>query len=94
MFNSYGDRIISSADVAEQQWDVVRGKTTLALLQVTAKLGTPLPRELVKYIVDLAKWGMTKEEAHRHREVLMKERKYYVDENNRLWQRNYSFCEH
>lgn len=58
------------------------------------KLGLHLPRELVLFIVDLAKWGFTKEEAHMHREVLTKERKYYVDENNRLWERDFSFCEH
>jgi hypothetical protein len=45
-------------------------------------------------IVERAKWGFTKAEAHVHREALMKERKYYIDANNSQWERQFSFCEH
>jgi hypothetical protein len=65
-----------------------------ALVAASVKNRVPLPREIMFHILKLAKWGFTKEEAHEHRKALMQERKYYIDANNRQWQREFSFCEH
>jgi len=66
----------------------------LALCGVIKRLKIEFPPELIKIIVGFAKYGFTPEEALAHRLELMKERKYYVDANNRVWERSFSFCEH
>jgi hypothetical protein len=88
-------RVRSSADIPEQQqWDKVKPVALRSLIASTVQHGVPLPPEIITYILKLAKWGFSKEEANAHREALMQERKYYVDANNRQWQRSFSFCEH
>jgi hypothetical protein len=86
--------IKSSRDVPPQQWEVERREVARAVAESAARLGVRLPRELVVMITEAAKWGFTRAEAEKHREVLMQERKYLVDANNRLWERPFSFCEH
>jgi hypothetical protein len=86
--------VISSADVPEQQWDKVKPVIVHSLVASSVQHGVRLPPEIMVHILKLAKWGFTKEEANAHREALMKERKYYIDANNRQWQRSFSFCEH
>jgi hypothetical protein len=87
--------VVSSADVREQQWDEIKPVATRSLIEASMQhIGRPLPRELMAMIIERARWGFTKAEAHAHREALMKERKYYIDTNNRLWERSFSFCEH
>jgi hypothetical protein len=86
--------IKSSAHIPEQQWDKLKPGVVRALVEASVKTGVPLPREIIFRIVDLAKWGFTKEEADKHRKALMKERKYYIDANNIQYEREFSFCEH
>ena len=66
----------------------------LALASVFFRLKMEFPAELIKMIVEWAKWGFTQEEALAHRLELMKERKYWIDSNNKIWERSFSFCEH
>lgn len=87
-------RIISTIDIPPQQWDKVKSGLALTLCGVLWKLKIEFPPELVRYILGFAKCGFTLEEAKAHRLELMKERKYYVDANNRIWERSFSFCEH
>lgn len=53
-----------------------------------------LPVELMLEIFKRAKWGMTHAEALAHRLALMKERKFFVNDLNEIWERDYSLCEH
>jgi hypothetical protein len=87
-------RLKSTANIPWQQWDMIKPGVMRALVEATVWHKVPLPHEILEYILKLAKWGFTKEEAHAHREILMKERKYYIDANNRQWERDFSFCEH
>ncbi len=88
-------RVKSSADIPEQQWDTFKPVVVRTLIEASvAAIGVPLPRELLVMILDKARWGFTKAEAYAHREALMKERKYFIDANNQLWERSFSFCEH
>jgi len=88
-------RIKSSANIPEQQWDKYKPMVASSINEVTQSLiRTKLPTEVVARILEFAKWGLTLDEAKQHRLELIKERKYYVDKNNKLWERNFSFCEH
>lgn len=84
----------SSADIPMQQWDKIKGEVVRPLIEATVQHKVPIPREIIAMIIDKAKWGFTLEEAKKHREQLMKERKYVISANNELWERPYSFCEH
>ena len=54
-----------------------------------------LPSEIVAHIVNYMDWPMTLEEAKKHREELMKQRKYYIDQTTRtIFARPFSLCEH
>jgi len=88
-------RIPSSLSVPEQYWDKIKIGVCMALWRVSMVLtGSPLPQEVTKRILSYAKWGFTRKEAEEIRLKLMHERKYYVDKNNGVWERSYSFCEH
>lgn len=86
---------MSSADVPAQQWNEVQPVVEKCLKEVEERhLSVPLPEDITKLIMGYAKWGFTKEEAEVHRQKLMHNRKFYVDANNDMWQREFSFCEH
>lgn len=60
-----------------------------------AKKETRLPVEIMEKIVDFLDWPMSLEEAKEHRNKLMDERKYFVDESNREhFERIFYLCEH
>jgi hypothetical protein len=88
------NRVKSSADIPQQQWDETKKGVARALIEATVKHKVSLPSEIIHHILKLAKWGFTWEEAKAHREKLMWERKYYVTATNEIWERNFSFCEH
>jgi Protein of unknown function (DUF4246) len=53
------------------------------------------PREIIKVIVSFMDWPMDLEAAKCHCEGLMKERKFFIQENNtRYFERPFSLCEH
>jgi hypothetical protein len=52
------------------------------------------PKDVVKHILSFAKVGLTFEEAKQHRELLMKERKYFINQQNQEMERDFSLCEH
>ena len=92
--------IISTEDVPEQQWERVKKQVLLQLLLVAKSFGKTLPKDVALLILHYAKWGFTMEEAKKHRLELMKERKYFVDNQNMEYEddvdeeREYSLCEH
>lgn len=81
-------------DIPPQQWDQVKKDVAFVLCCVNARQKTPLPPELLALIMKHVKWGFTLDEALAHRLALMQERKYFVGANNKLWEREFSFCEH
>jgi len=90
-----GVRVKSSLNIPPQQWDKIRPVLIRLIDSVTTQLiGRTLPKEVFELLLSLAKWGFTWEEAKQHRLQLMQERKYYIDENNRRWERSFSYCEH
>ncbi len=88
------NRVKSSADIPQQQWDETKKGVARALIEATVKHKVSLPSEIIHHILKLAQWGFTWEEAKEHREKLMWERKFYVTATNEIWERNFSFCEH
>lgn len=59
------------------------------------KQSIPLPVEVTHKIVDLLEWPMTLEEAKKHRDELMEERKYFIlSSNDEYFERPFSLCEH
>lgn len=60
-----------------------------------AELSDRLPPEVLREIDQLVDWLMDLEEAKRHREELMKERRYFSETiNTELFERPFSPCEH
>jgi hypothetical protein len=59
-------------------------------------MSTALPsRDLQELVQQFAGWPVTLQDAKRHRDGLMKERKYFVHENTtQLFERPFSLCEH
>lgn len=55
-----------------------------------------MPKEIIQNIVSYSSGSpMTLKEAKKHRKKLMKERKYFIDENSaHLFEREFSLCEH
>jgi len=87
--------IVSSARVPPQQWDQVKPQILWNLNYVCKSLTKRgLPKEIASKIAEHGKYGFTWEEAEEHRKRLMDTRKYYMDVNNQLWEREFSFCEH
>jgi hypothetical protein len=91
---AYGNRVKSSADIPEQQWDKFKPGVVRALIEATVAHRVPLPREMILQIVKMAKWGFSRKQAERHRKKLMWERKFVVTATNEIWERDFSFCEH
>lgn len=59
------------------------------------KQSIPYPVDLVHKILDILEWPMTLEEAKRHRDDLMNERKHFVKESNsEYFERPFYLCEH
>lgn len=88
-------RVHSSLDVPAQQWDRVRPLLSALLKDIFGQvIRKELPDDIIGIIVNYARWGFTWQEAENHRLLLMKERKYFKDIDNRLFRREYSFCEH
>jgi hypothetical protein len=81
-------RTVSTAHIGDQQWNHNGG------IQLRSSLMTALPLVLVNVIEEYAKTGFTREEALEIRRELMKERKFFVDKHNEVWEREYSLCEH
>lgn len=80
--------VISTATVPPQQLDWLKS-------QVQSQPSSEFPNELSEKILDLLDWPLSLEEAKKHREELMKERKFFVKQNNELlFERPFSLCEH
>eukprot|EP01087_Luapelamoeba_hula_P017302 TRINITY_DN5437_c0_g1_i6.p1 TRINITY_DN5437_c0_g1~~TRINITY_DN5437_c0_g1_i6.p1 ORF type:complete len:614 (+),score=118.31 TRINITY_DN5437_c0_g1_i6:20-1861(+) len=83
-------RVLSTSDVPPQQRDW--------LLRHLAALPpfNRLPVEIIhKHIAPFIEWPMSMDEAKEHRDELMTERKYFVAQNNeQLFEREFSLCEH
>lgn len=59
------------------------------------KESTSLPVEITHKILDILEWPMTLEEAKKHRDELMEERKYFVSQSNEQhFERLFYLCEH
>jgi len=86
-------RVVSTADVPPQQREWY---TDYLLSNHVLKVegATDLPPELISHIIDYVDWPMSLEEAKRHREGLMKERKFFINNNIALFERPFSLCEH
>ena len=56
--------------------------------------GRSLPKDVVLQILEYAHIGMSLADARRHREALMKERKVFINEQNKEMEREFSLCEH
>ncbi len=86
---------MSSDLVPPQQWDFVRPKLGVMLLWVCKQLKVkPFPKDVLKLILSFAKSGLLWEEAASHREKLMKERKFFINQKNQQMEREFSLCEH
>ncbi|KAI0668084.1 hypothetical protein C8Q78DRAFT_1048309 [Trametes maxima] len=83
-------QILSTADVPPQQADWSMKE------MVRAPGLRELPAELFDMIVDYAQEGtITREEAQRHREELMKERVHFVAQHNeQVYEMEFNMCEH
>lgn len=84
-------RVVTAADVPLQ----IRGtnfRTLRVLLPFVCRqlTGQRLPPELVQYVLDVGYWGFSREEAERHRRLLMQDR--VVRDTRREYE--YSLCEH
>jgi hypothetical protein len=88
--------IISTADVPPQQWDLRMRAQGVALIGVSRRVlrGRSLPRDVVLQILERAHIGMSLADARRHREALMKERKVFINDQNKEMEREFSLCEH
>ncbi|KAL7748569.1 hypothetical protein RI367_005980 [Sorochytrium milnesiophthora] len=86
------ERILSSADIQRQQWDLPRARRLLDKAFI-AKLGRRCPPELLLEITKHAGSSMTLAQAHTHRHILTQERKYERDSINIDFLREYSFSE-
>ncbi|KAI8346693.1 hypothetical protein B0O80DRAFT_467497 [Mortierella sp. GBAus27b] len=81
--------VLSTTHVPPQQkdWEIPKE----LMLQVMKRL----PPELVVEIERMVDWPITLAEAKKHREELMKERKYFVKTmNEEMFERPFSLCEH
>ncbi|KAF9437595.1 hypothetical protein BGZ76_000119 [Entomortierella beljakovae] len=83
------NKIVSTTNVPPQQkgWAEPSG----LLLEVAQRM----PPEIFTTIDNLVNWPITLTEAKAHREELMKERKYFVNQTNEeMFERPFSLCEH
>ena len=86
-------RIVSTRDVPFQKWDDIKIEVAIALCIINKKFGRGirvdgiLPVELLVHIMSFVKWGFGKKEAEVHRDKSMRERRFYVDNNNIEWER-------
>jgi hypothetical protein len=83
-------RVVSTLTVPPQQrsWYA-------ELLLSSSPFFSNLPRPIFDEIVSYLDWPMSLEEAKVHRDGLMKERKYFIRQNNELlFERPFSLCEH
>lgn len=90
-------RILSTLDVPRQQWDQLMPLLATTLRRQWRPVEGQLHNTTVARILQFAKWGFTNEEALRHREALMKERRFQKIANlefEKTITRAYSFCEH
>ncbi|KAF7334430.1 Heat shock 70 kDa protein 12B [Mycena venus] len=91
-FSQLPGRVVTAADVPLQ----IRGtnfRTLRVLLPFVCQqlTGKRLPPELVQYVLDVGYWGFSREEAERHRRLLMQDR---VVRDTRRDHWGYSLCEH
>lgn len=85
--------ILSTTFVPPQQKAWSSG--TVAAASLNKELAKKLSPEIARDIERLVDWPMTLEEAKKHRELLMKERKYFVTTMNEdVFERPFSLCEH
>lgn len=82
--------IVSSKSVPPQQWDRMKKKVTIRLLLVLKRLNVFLPKDIIKAIVNFSRIGFTMEEALEHKQKLLKERMYFINEMNEEIERDYS----
>ncbi|KAG0041620.1 hypothetical protein BGZ83_001586 [Gryganskiella cystojenkinii] len=82
-------KILSTTHVPPQQWDWAQ---TAGML---GEVSSRLPPELVNQVEGYLEWPMSLTEAREHREMLMEERKYFVERTNEeIFERLFSLCEH
>ena len=83
--------VISTSRVPPQQREWMTS-TDAASALAEAFDGTPMLPQIVDSYLD---WPMTRQEAVKHREKLMHERKYFVKNSNEtIYERPFSLCEH
>eukprot|EP01024_Parvocaulis_polyphysoides_P011259 TRINITY_DN13953_c0_g1_i1.p1 TRINITY_DN13953_c0_g1~~TRINITY_DN13953_c0_g1_i1.p1 ORF type:complete len:194 (-),score=22.97 TRINITY_DN13953_c0_g1_i1:198-779(-) len=88
-------RIISTAEVNDQNWRVVKEKIAIELQKIALRiLGQLLPIDVAQKILYLAKVGFTIEQAQANRLGLMQYRRFQKDEMNRDVERSIDLCEH
>ncbi|KAF9548649.1 hypothetical protein EC957_005888 [Mortierella hygrophila] len=68
---------------------------TVTAASLNKRLAKKLSPEIARDIKRLVDWPMTMDEAKKHRELLMKERKYFVTTiNEDVFERPFNLCEH
>ncbi|KZO98547.1 hypothetical protein CALVIDRAFT_27422 [Calocera viscosa TUFC12733] len=85
----------TTADILPQQrfriFPYVYNALDMACRRAT---GAGLPVELAIDICEMARVGMRRADAERHRRRLMDDRRAAVDEVNEVWEEDYGLCEH
>jgi hypothetical protein len=80
--------ILSTSTILPQQSDWLID----SILQIGAL--TPLPKDIIRHIVEFLPNMMTFDQAKVHRTKLMDERKYIREKSNEIFLREFSLCEH
>lgn len=87
-------RIHSSVDVPKQQWEKTKPTLMALIVWLFQNYNINVPKDVVELIASHAKIGFTREEAETHRTKLMEERKAFVQVNDQIYTREFSYCEH
>lgn len=86
--------VLSTAVVPPQQQSWFSRELKSMSVTKRTELGR-LPDPVISKIVSYMDYPMSYDDAKKHREELMRERKYFVnDSNERLFERPFSLCEH
>ncbi|KAL3691663.1 hypothetical protein R1sor_005314 [Riccia sorocarpa] len=89
------NEIVSTRHVPPQQWERFVPELVHLMSLIAKRVhGKFFPLPLVQEIVSRAKSGLTLAEAKRHRLELMREREYKIENNNEVWEWEYSLREH
>jgi len=81
--------VVTTSQVAPQQWPAQLPK----FRQCVSDVGG-LPTAVANLVCEYVHNGFTADEAVHHRAELMRQRKFFINEKNQEWQREFSLCEH